>query len=221
MAHYAILDENNIVENVICVCNEDICDEHGNECEELGAHVCKSVYCDESIRAVQTSYHANFRKKFASIGDRYLEEHDVFISPQPYPSSTLNTETFDWECPVPKPENPPENKIYVWSEEDLNWILMDTRLPQVKITNELFRSNLTLEEKILWDNPETGTELQKVIITTAKLDLPTTLYRDKNNEILDLLVSRGIFTEERMNEFIDKFLNPPAIKPDIDIPESI
>lgn len=208
MAHFAILNEDNIVENVICVCNEDICDEHGNECEHLGQDVCKSVYQDESIRAVQTSYHANFRGKFASVGDTYLDEHDIFISPQPYPSSTLNMETFVWEPPVPKPENPPENFIYVWDEENVNWTLLDTRLPEVEVSNEVFRSILTLEEKLLWDNPESGTETKKQIITTAKLDLPTTLYRDQPNEIFELLVNKKVFTRKRMNEIIESLINP-------------
>lgn len=213
MAHFAILDDNNTVTDVIVIGNGDLHDDHGEECEEKGLHMCRHIFQDQTVKAVQTSYNANFRNKYAAIGDTYLEEHDVFISSQPYPSHTLNLDTFLWECPVPKPEDPPKNYIYTWDEENVNWKLFDVRLPLVEVTNEKFRSALTLQEKILWDNPETNPDSKKVIIVTAKMDLPTYLYRDKNNELLDLLVNTGIFTRERMDEIIDDLLTLPPPPP--------
>ena len=79
MAHFAKLDDNNITQ-VIVVNNEVITDENGIEQEQLGIDFCKSLY-GEDTNWIQTSYNANFRGKFAGIGDTYDEVHDVFVSP--------------------------------------------------------------------------------------------------------------------------------------------
>lgn len=80
MAHFAKLDENNIVEQVIVVANEDILDKDGNESEEVGA-----LLCSESLGGVwlQTSYNGNFRKNYAGIGYSYDATRDAFIPPMP------------------------------------------------------------------------------------------------------------------------------------------
>jgi hypothetical protein len=107
VAHFAELDENNKVIRVLVVSNEV---EHRGEdylVNELGF----------GGRWVQTSYNHNFRNKFAGEGDVYDPEADVFYSPSPYPSWTLNRTTWNWEAPSPRPEG-----LYIWNEETLSWV---------------------------------------------------------------------------------------------------
>jgi hypothetical protein len=110
MAHWAELDENNIVLRVTVGDNNDPAGDEGYSwlIRNLGG------------RWIQTSYNANFRNKFAGIGDLYLEEYDVFVFPQPYESWSLNYETFKWEAPV---EYPQDGQFYIWDEDSLSWIL--------------------------------------------------------------------------------------------------
>ena len=107
MAHYAFLDENNIVTEVIVGIDESELIEgldtetwYGN----FRGQVCK-----------RTSYNNNIRKQYAGIGFTYNEEADVFIAPQPYPSWSLDS-NFDWQPPTPRPEG-----IVYWDEESLSW----------------------------------------------------------------------------------------------------
>lgn len=93
MAHFAELDNNNIVTRVIVVANEDITDTNGNESEELGKQFC-SQFGDGTW--VQTSYNGNFRKNYAGIGDTYDAVRDAFISKQPHPDWVLDEETCRW-----------------------------------------------------------------------------------------------------------------------------
>jgi len=80
MAHFAELDENNIVLQVTVVNNSDILDENGNESEEIGIQFNKNLL-GQDTKWVQTSYNSNFRYKYAGIGDFYDEVHQVFIPP--------------------------------------------------------------------------------------------------------------------------------------------
>ena len=103
MAHFAELDENNIVQRVIVVANEKTADEEGNENEEIGIYFCKTLFGAETMWK-QTSYNWNFRKQYAGIGFTYDVANDVFIRPKPYDSWTLD-EDFDWQSPVEKPDD--------------------------------------------------------------------------------------------------------------------
>ena len=87
MAHFAWLDENNIVYDMSRVDNENILDENGNESEAIGIAYLSVVHhpSRHPARWVQTSYNNNFRGKYAGFGDKYDEENDVFISPPPAP----------------------------------------------------------------------------------------------------------------------------------------
>ena len=76
MAHFAELDENNIVTNIIVVHNNELLDENGNESEQLGIDFCVAHFGGTWI---QTSYNANFRKNYASAGFTYDPIADVFI----------------------------------------------------------------------------------------------------------------------------------------------
>jgi len=78
MAHFAEIDENNVVLRVIVVSNDDCKDENGNESEAVGA-----AFCNRLLGGVwkQTSYNANFRGVYAGIGYTYNAEFDVFVPP--------------------------------------------------------------------------------------------------------------------------------------------
>ena len=126
MAHFAQIGYNNEILRVSVVRNEDILDGNGNESEEIGIQFLKSVH-GHLTNWLQTSYNGNFRYRYAGIGMVYNVEYDVFLLPQPYPSWTLNTETFNWNPPIPEPELTEEQKeagsYYEWNEETQNWEL--------------------------------------------------------------------------------------------------
>jgi hypothetical protein len=116
VAHYAILDENNIVTMVFVGKNEG----------ELGANG-EVLDWEQYYGAKRTSYNTRggvhteggtpFRKNYAGIGYRYDEALDGFIPPKPFESWLLNEETCLWEPPVPMPESGP----HTWNEETLSW----------------------------------------------------------------------------------------------------
>lgn len=123
MAHFAQLDENNVVLQVIVVNNDDMLDENGVEQEHLGVAVCQRVFGGGTWK--QTSYNKNFRNKYAGVGDLYHSELNVFTRPQPYPSWTLDTENLFWIPPVSKPTDPfddNENYMWHWDEPSLSWV---------------------------------------------------------------------------------------------------
>jgi hypothetical protein len=121
MAHFAQIDENNIVLQVVVIANEDCQDENGNESEAVGVAFCKTVFGEDTNWA-QTSYNGNMRYNYAGIGFTWDAENNAFYGPQPYPSWGLN-EGYRWQPPIPMPEIPllPDGEAsghYVWSEED-------------------------------------------------------------------------------------------------------
>lgn len=107
MAHFAELDENNIVLQVLVTDND-----YPNEGYDWLVETFGGTW-------VQTSYNANFRKNFAGIGFTYDSERDAFIAPQPFESWELDEDTCRWEPPVAYPA---DGKIYKWDEESLSWI---------------------------------------------------------------------------------------------------
>ena len=128
MAHFAELDENNIVLRVIVVSDDDA--------------VNGEVFCNTLLDGnwKQTSYNTRggvhyepdtqtpdsgvaFRKNYAGIGYMFDEERDAFMRAQPYPSWTLDENTCYWEPPVPKPPFDPEG-YYEWDEPTVNWIFI-------------------------------------------------------------------------------------------------
>lgn len=96
MAHFAELDQDNIVLRVIVVDNENLLDEGGQESEQVGVEYCERLL---GGRWVQTSYNARIRKSYAGAGFTYDEDRDAFISPKPDGEWVLNEETCQWERP--------------------------------------------------------------------------------------------------------------------------
>lgn len=119
MAHFAQVDENNIVTQVIVIDQETL---------NLGHWGDPSTF-------VQTSYNTRggvhygqdgqpdsgvaLRKNYAGIGHIYDPDRDAFYAPQPFPSWVLNEDTCYWESPTPMPT---DNKLYRWDEDTLSWV---------------------------------------------------------------------------------------------------
>ena len=116
MAHFAQLNEDNIVTRVIVVHNNELLDENGVEQESKGQQFCTNLL---GGNWVQTSYNATFRKNYAGIGFTYDSIRDAFIPPKPYPSWVLNEDTCRWEAPVAYPT---DDKSYTWDEENTVWV---------------------------------------------------------------------------------------------------
>lgn len=118
MAHYAFLDENNIVTEVIKGRDES---DTTYDWEQWYGNF-RGQVCKRTSYNTQGNLHKNggipFRKNYAGIGYLYDESRDAFIAPKLYPSWTLNEETCLWEAPVAYPT---DDKIYVWNEETLSW----------------------------------------------------------------------------------------------------
>jgi len=117
MAHFAQVDENNVVTQVIVVANNELLLD-GVENETKGIEFCKSLLGDDT-RWVQTSYNGNIRKNYAGIGYTYDPVADHFFAPQPYPSWTLDTDA-KWQAPTPMPVE--EEKFFTWDEPTLSWV---------------------------------------------------------------------------------------------------
>jgi hypothetical protein len=120
MAHFAKLDENNVVTQVIVVDNKDITDPHtGQEDEILGIAFCKKLL---GGNWKQTSYNNSTRVRYAGIGYSYNAALDAFVPPQPHASWTLDNETADWVSPLGAAPELTEaeveaRKYYEWDED--------------------------------------------------------------------------------------------------------
>lgn len=120
MAHFAQIDENNVVLQVLVVDNSEITDDNDEEQESLGVEFLRGL-CGQETNWVQTSYNQNFRVNFAGIGDTYDSDADVFVKRKEYESWVLNTSTYSWEPPVPYPT---DGQFYTWNESTLSWDLI-------------------------------------------------------------------------------------------------
>ena len=115
MAHFAQLDESNIVTQVVVVNNDELLDD-GVESEAKGIAFCQSLFGGNWI---QTSYNGNIHKNYAGIGFNYDATKDAFIPPKPFNSWILDEDTCQWQAPTPYPT---DDKIYYWSDDDSSWI---------------------------------------------------------------------------------------------------
>ncbi len=119
MAHYAFLDKNNIVTEVITGVDET------ETIEGLSPEHWYANFRGQACK--RTSYNGNIRANFAGIGYKYDPDFDVFIEPKPYPSWKLNYITYSWEAPIAKPDDV-EGFIWRWSEYNQEWV----KFPLVK-----------------------------------------------------------------------------------------
>jgi hypothetical protein len=113
MAHYAFLDKNNVVIEVITGIDET------ELIEGLDTETWYGNFRNQ--KCVRTSYNGNIRKNYAGIGYTYDEAFDAFIAPRPFPSWNLNYTTFQWNAPVPMPEDIAQHQ-WVWSEINQEWV---------------------------------------------------------------------------------------------------
>lgn len=107
MAHFAEINENNIVVRVLVV----------PDSQEARGQDFLAIDMQLGGTWVQTSYNNNIKKQFAGIGYTYDQQNDVFIRPKPYESWTLDT-NFDWQPPAPMPEP----GAWIWNEESMSWL---------------------------------------------------------------------------------------------------
>jgi len=114
MAHFAQIDENNIVTQIIVVSDAELID-NGTESEAKGIAFCQSLL---NGNWKQTSYNGNICKNYAGIGYTYDAGRDAFIPPQPYPSWMIDEATCQWQPPVPMPTE----GMYSWDEATQTWI---------------------------------------------------------------------------------------------------
>ena len=132
MAHFAKLDANNVVEQVIVVSNDDTADSSGVETESIGVAFCQKL-SGAGTNWKQTSYTGKIRGNYAGIGMTYMTGQatlgvgstDIFISPQPYGSWTLGVTTAQWEPPTNPGDAPAltsseqsAGKYYAWNESN-------------------------------------------------------------------------------------------------------
>ena len=127
MAHFAQLDSDNVVTQVIVVGNDDTSDSNGVETESIGVAFCQKLLgADTNWK--QTSYNSNMRGNYAGIGYTYMENvatlgvgsTDVFIAQQPYASWTISTTAAQWEAPITQPTLTDDQRAagsyYTWDE---------------------------------------------------------------------------------------------------------
>lgn len=121
MAHFAQLNDDNIVTQVIVISN-DVCGEPTldfPDTEAAGrAFIANTLKLGGTWK--QTSYSGSIRKNYAGIGFAYDAARDAFIPPKPFPSWTLNESTCRWEAPVPYPS---DDEVYMWDEENQEWVV--------------------------------------------------------------------------------------------------
>jgi hypothetical protein len=125
MAHFAKLDDNNIVIDVNVVHNNELLVD-GVESETKGIEFL-TAWSGGYSNWKQTSFNGTIRKNFAGIGSTFDPIRDAFIAPKPFPSWVLNEETCQWEAPVPYPVDETaylwdEEVHYRWDEPTLSWV---------------------------------------------------------------------------------------------------
>lgn len=200
MAHFAKLDDNNVVTEVIVVHNNELLDENGVEQEAKGALFCSDLF---GGRWVQTSYNKNFRVNFAGIGCFYDEQLDVFIPPKPEKGEwVLAKSVYQWYEPDPEC---PRNWYWTMGANEFfdrnmtefigkpnlkfleigSWV-GTSAIEQVK--NILTGDNSTITCIDVWDNPkvenyfDSRTELYADKIIKIKSDSKTWLENNQNKQ---------------------------------------
>lgn len=117
MAHFAKLDDNNIVISVHIV-NNDVIMVNGVESEQEGINFLKDLYGGND-NWKQCSYNKSFRKNYPAGGFVYDNDRDAFIPPKVYGSWNLNEDLCIWEPPIARPD---DGNMYTWDEETTSWV---------------------------------------------------------------------------------------------------
>lgn len=138
MAHFARLNADNIVEQVIVVANKDTSDDNGVEDEIYGIAFCKRLFGTDT-NWKQTSYNGNFRVRYAGRGYSYDSTLDAFIPPKPFESWVIDNDTVNWKAPLEEPtltqEQIDAGSYYRWDEDahqadnTTGWVL-ETETPE-------------------------------------------------------------------------------------------
>lgn len=131
MANFARLSSLNEVVEIIVINDDDILDSDGNVSETLGQEFCARVLegrYPEDHKWIMCCIDGAMRHKYPGVGWFYSEEYDAFIEPQPFKSWTLNTQTLEWDPPIPYPDPLTEQQIldgyfYSWNEYEQKWDL--------------------------------------------------------------------------------------------------
>jgi hypothetical protein len=125
MAHYAFLDENNTVIDVITGVDENIVQIDLDGTEVGGSSEAWENFYGNFRDQVckRTSYNNNYRKNYAGIGFTYDEYRDAFIPPKPFDSWLLNEDTCLWNAPVAYPT---DGKLYTWNEDTISWVEIES-----------------------------------------------------------------------------------------------
>lgn len=128
MAHYAFLDENNIVTSVIVGNDENALDNLPDNFdsweayyESIKGETCKRTSYN-TIANTHTDSGTPFRGNYAGIGYSYDETNDVFIAPKPFESWTLDQNSWSWTAPVSYPD---DDNNYIWNESTESWDLQE------------------------------------------------------------------------------------------------
>jgi hypothetical protein len=122
MAHFAQIDENNIVTQVLVVSDQDAVRGQDFLANDLGLGGTWIQTSYNTQGGVHTNGGTPLRKNYAGIGYTYDSVRDAFIPPKPFNSWILNEETCLWDAPTPMPN---DGQIYRWVEEDLNWQVVE------------------------------------------------------------------------------------------------
>ena len=168
MAHFAKLDENNIVEQVIVVSNNELLDENGVEQESLGVAFCQSLFGSDTTWK-QTSYNNNFRFRYAGVGYTYDSTLDAFIKPKPYESWVFDNSTADWTEPLTYPtltqEQFDSGSFYIWDEDahqadnTTGWVLDTIPSPYASWIRE------NNNRSVIWNPP-----IERLTLTQEQID---------------------------------------------------
>ena len=118
MEHFAKLDDQNLVLDVNVISNDTINNLPFPDSEPVGVAFL-TEWSGGYANWKQTSYNANFRKNYAGIGFTYDAVLDAFIPPKPFPSWLLNTNTCQWQAPIPYPN---DGNQYIWDETTQSWV---------------------------------------------------------------------------------------------------
>jgi hypothetical protein len=123
MGHFAQIDENNVVLQVLVVPDEQQHRGHEYMANDLML----------GGRWVQTSYNGNIRGMFAGVGYIYNEDLNIFLPPKPYESWVLNEVKGEWEAPVERPEVE-QGMVTIWNEENQEWGIEELPIPTIETT---------------------------------------------------------------------------------------